>query len=351
MSIIWHRVNETVEVDLSNAEGGYSLRPYYYEIPVLREDLSRYLDYDPNDILAISLVIARRHGEDNYPELLAKRSFWMIKNLCERTDANEEGVAIQLSIDNTLKELAVPYAEACRFPLDRINWFQSKESEGNDNICKFEAMFDDVFRDKERVLHMDLGLHFGAHQRQRLLLLFQRIKSFWQGEYMALMHLLLQVNLPWMKARPRSLEPKIWGLRPESKHEMAAYIGHSVEEEERYWHDPEVFYRMSGKIFGIHRDLRNCPAFRKEILELAQMGMDDETAITCYTRKHGWTESDIFNIQKFLRWTEGMNEPGNYRECSIIPAYPKGYPGISYAKFRRFWLSQHINNENLLCKS
>ena len=29
MKVLWHRVNETVEVDLENAKGAYRARPYY----------------------------------------------------------------------------------------------------------------------------------------------------------------------------------------------------------------------------------------------------------------------------------------------------------------------------------
>ena len=345
MNVTWHRAAGTVE----NYSGNYTARPYYYEIPVLREDLSRYLDYYTNDDLAISLVFASRHDESHYSELLAKRSFWMIKNLCERTDVKDEGVAIQLSVDDTLKDIVIPYAEACRFPLDRINYFTSKERGfGCDNFCKIEALLDAVFRDKERVLHMDLSVHFGEHPTQAPRLLFQRIKMLWRDEPIALMEELLQVNTPDMKANPMPVKRKFWDRRKESKGEWAAYIGHSPDDEERYWRESEWIYRINGKVFGLHRNLMDSPLFADEILKLGQMGGDDETVLLCYVRKRRWTESDIANIEKCFGWSDSTDSHPHYKECSVVPAYSVDNPSIYPTNFERFWLSQHINNEHYM---
>ena len=346
MKVLWCRATETVEIENAN----YTPRPYYYEIPVLREDLSRYLDYHTNDDLAISLVIAHKRSGSQYSELLIKRSFWMIKNLCERTDVQDQGVTIQLSIDDTLKELVIPYAEACGFPLGKVNWFTSKEAKYN-YICKFEALFSDIFRAKKRVLHMDLSLHFGEHPTQKSLPLFERIKSFWRDESMALRKPLWRVNTPEMKANPTPIRRGIWDRCPESKHEVASYIGHSVEDEERYWRESEMICQLDGKMLGFHRDLIDSTQFVNEILELSQIGAgDDEFVIACYARKHRWTEWDTANIEKAFWDSKGEEANPYYKECSVIPAYHKGLLDLSYANFRRFWLSQHINNENLLCE-
>ena len=339
MKVLWRRATETVEIENAN----YTPRPYYYEIPVLREDLSSYLDYWQGNELAVSLVIAGQWSGSHYPELLIKRSFWMIKNLCERTDVQDQGVTIQLSIDDTLKELVIPYAEACGFPLGKVNWFTSKEAKYN-YICKFEALFSDVFRAKKCVLHMDLSLHFGEHPTQKSLPLFERIKLLWRDESMALTEPLWRVNTPEMKANPLPIQRGIWDRCPESKHEVASYIGHSVEDEERYWRESEMICQLGGKMFGVHRDLIDSTQFVNEILELSQIGTgDDEFVIACYARKHRWTEWDIANIDKAAWDSIGEDDNPYYKECSVTPAYHVNGNSIDHIAFRRFWLSQHVN--------
>ena len=333
MKVLWHRVNETIEVDLDSTDGAYRLRPYYYDTPVLREDLSRYLDYYTDSSLALSLVIARRREERHYPELNAKRVFWLIKNLCERTDARDEHVAIQLSVDDTLKDIVIPYAEACRFPLDRINWIETKEAEIF-TICKLEAMFSDVFKDKERVLHMDLNYVIGEHPTQSPIKMFQRAKLAWRGQKrMALFGTLIFKRIDHI---PCPIRLKMWDERDGFKESISEYMGHSIEEEERYWLESELMYNVSGQMFGLHRRLIDDPSFWDEILKLERFIQYDEIAFAVYARKHGWQAFDVANLDYCVGFSDGRDPDPLYKGCSVVHA-----PHTNDPDFRRFWLSQH----------
>ena len=331
MKVLWHRVNETVELDLEDTLGEYRIRPYYYEIPVLREDLSEYLDYYTDKQLAVSLVIALRSEHDQYPELLSKRLFWMIKNLCERTDAKENYVEIVPSIDVALKDMFLPYADACNFPVDRVNWFDSEGDAGF--LLKLEAMFDDVFRDKERVLHMDLAFHVGLHPTQRLLPLFERVKLLWRhNEPMATLGPLLKtldhITPTPLTNRGDRLELVLRG--------MASYMGHSFEAEERYWRESELLYCVPGSLYGIHRHALDDDVFRAEIFELTRMTLQDEHAFACYFRKHNWTTIQVADLSKCFWWSGGFPESPHYKECSMVQAAHRSDPD-----YWKMWVSLH----------
>lgn len=331
--VLWHRVNETVEVDLDNDEGIYEFRPYYYDTPVLREDLSKYLDYYTYTDLAVSLVIARRVESDHYPELCAKRVFWLIKNLCERTDAHDEHVAIELSVDDTLQDIVIPYAKACDFPLDRINWFETKESEIL-TICKLEAICSDVFKGKDRVLHMDLNHVIGEHPTQRPISMFRRAKLAWrEDERMAIFGTLIEARAKHIMTPMRA---DMWDGREGFKELISEYMGHSIEEEERYWLESELMYNVSGRMLGLHRRLIDDPSFWDEILELERIIQYDEIAFAIYARKHGWQSFDISRLDYCVNWSDGRDSYAPYKECSVIHAHHTDDPD-----FWRFWLSQH----------
>ena len=333
MKVLWHRVNETVEVDLDSTKGAYRLRPYYYEIPVLREDLSRYLDYYTDSSLALSLVIARRREEDHYPELLTKRAFWLIKNLCERTDVRDNYVAVQLSVDNTLKDIVMPYADACNFSEDQINWIETKESEIH-TICKLEAMFSDVFKDKNRVLHMDLNYVIGEHPTQSPVSMFKRAKFAWyKQEGMALFGTLISKRSEQIMCPIRF---GWWDERDGFKEAISEYMGHSIEEEERYWLESELMYSVPCKMFGLHRRLIDDSSFRDEILELERFVQYDEIAFAVYARKHGWQSFDVANLDYCLRFSDGFNPNPFYQECTLVDARFTDDSDVW-----RFWLLQH----------
>ena len=333
MKIEWHRPHETVMVEKENNPYFCTRRPYYYSIPVLHESLAYYLDYPYSNEMAVSLVIAKRN-DAHYPELLIKRACWMVKNLCERTDMREEQVRLGLSVDKALEEIAMPYFDACQFPSDRINWFDSLESSAP-GVCKFEALQNDIFTDVERIIHLDLSLLVGKHPTQRILPLFYRFKEKWNTEIFACVGNLLRdrmgnvINaknrLDWNDARQK---------------QFADFTHCSVQEENDYWDYADPLYFISGAIMGFHRTLLDDTSFWADVLHIQRIAGDDEIAMCTYARREGWQQDDVANFFGCFNWSGDKVLPsGHYEECPIIIAYPE----ISF----QFWLSQHIQYENI----
>ena len=162
----WHRWNGIEIIDKPN----YTKRPYMYELPVLRQDLSNYLSYSHGDELAVSLFLSdmgaylRRlkelypeNPDDPYPEyyeLLAKRLPWFVKHLCERTDRVECGVPLRVGITNDIRDAVMPYLEASQFPMDAINWFDNRDAEYR-WAAKYDAIRYPSLRAAKRVLHFE----------------------------------------------------------------------------------------------------------------------------------------------------------------------------------------------------
>ena len=166
MKIEWHKPHEITTIDSENNPAFVTRRPYYYPMPVLKQDMSRYLDYPYSNELGVSISISRIHEISDYPELLLKRACWMVKNLCEKTDVAEVGVPIRLGITTNLNDLAGPYLEACNFPMSAVNWFESREQIARWS-SKFDAMNQPSWGQFKRVLHIDLSFVFGTHPTHR----------------------------------------------------------------------------------------------------------------------------------------------------------------------------------------
>ena len=292
-NVLWHRVDESIEIDIDNDGRAYRLRPVYYSIPVLRTDLSGYFDYWQGNDLSVSLVIASPRIEGrHYPELMAKQSFWMIKHLCERTDAKEEGIHLQLSVDNTLRDTVMPYAEACNYPTDRINWIDS-DPEMSVYYSKFEAIFSDAFIDVQRVLHMDLNFMMGWHPTMRVSRLFNRIKSAWRHrweQHIAVNGSLLVSANPYI---PSPLKKPNWDT---TKHELAGFMGHDVADEVAYWLESKIAYYVPGRMWGLDESLINDSGFRDDIHALVNITGCDEISLQTYARKQNWAGGEAANL-------------------------------------------------------
>ena len=303
----WHRALDSVIVNDSNPKF-CSTRPYLYEIPVLREDLGKYLDYPHDDDMAISLTLGKRN-DNHYPELLLKRTCWLVKNLCEWTDLAESGTRLVFSVDTKLEGLALRYFEACNFPMSNVNWFDSNEGE-NSFSSKFDAVMSDVFKPFKRVFHMDLACRVGNHPTQYQLPLFSRIKKKWGDELFAQAGPLLRDR----KIRINSAKERGWWKY--RRHALSEYIGWGVENEERYWDTNEMLYYIGGMMMGFHRRLLNSPTFNQEILPLNSMS-DDELAMCYYARKHNWTDLTISDFSDCFEW--GGFDPAHLTHYTEAP--------------------------------
>ena len=291
--VLWRRASGDMEIDIGKDEYAYRLRPYYYPAPVLRSNFSGYFDYWQGNGLAVSIVIACSPiFERHYPELITKQAFWFIKHLYDRTDAKEEGVMIQLSVDHRLRDMVMQYANACNYPEDLINWFEHDNSMSV-YYAKTEAMLCDVFKDKERVLHMDANYLVGWHPTHRRLLVFNRIKSSWRHiwrQHIAVMSTLLH---PATAKCPSPMKKGNWD---DVKEEMAAFVGHTVDDETRYWFESDPVYFIPGRMWGLTRALLDNPDFQSEIREIVRITTCDEVGLQTYARKYGWQAYNVADL-------------------------------------------------------
>lgn len=116
-----------------------------------------------------------------YAELLAKRLPWFIKHLCERTDMVECGVSLRVATTNDIRDMVMPYLEACRFPMDAINWIENRDVQ-----YKWAAKYGHLnLSFAKRVLHFDLSFLIGTHPAQRQIPLFAKILERWGDERIA----------------------------------------------------------------------------------------------------------------------------------------------------------------------
>ena len=308
----WHRLTETVEAFRSDLRDFYHLRPYYYELPVLREDLSHYLDYPFDNDLAVSLVLAK-HRDNHYPELMVKQAMWLVKNLCERTDIVWSRTKLVLSLDKKIKEMAMPYLEACQFPQSNVNWFDTDEPNVH-YACKFESILSEVFNPFERVMHLDLSVMFGNHPAQRELPLFSRIKGEWTDQIYAMPG-------PLFQSREYVVVPAERGywLTDHASPVLAEFAGVSVEEDQAYWDTADPFYFVSGIMMGYSRRLLDDPLFRDNIINV-NAAADDEIAMCYYARRCNWQTDDVADLSANFNWGGLYALPHEiYYESPFIP--------------------------------
>ena len=182
MIVKWHRADETITIDTDLRENRVT-RPCYYSTPVLRQDISQYINYPTNSDLAVSLVVWGRPGESNYSELMIKRIPWIVKNLSEQTDLLDCKIPIVVSISADLQDVALPYLEVCNYPLSAINWFENPDP--LTYAVKMEVMRHPVFGTFERILHLDTSIVIRLHANQHPSSFFSSILTKWRDQSFA----------------------------------------------------------------------------------------------------------------------------------------------------------------------
>ena len=305
MKLDWHRANEITSIETENNPNFYHFRPVYYPTPVLRQDISTLLDYESDSELGVSLAIAWRCPSPEegmmyyYPELLLKRLPWVIKNLCEKTDIQQERCRIIATVDTALRELAEPYLEECQFPEDHVNWLESRESIIGGCFNKFEAASHSIFRETQKILHLDLSFHIGSHPSQWGVPMFSRIKSEWTTQCFASYFPLFKPRSDYANCITpmRFYDEK----RDRLIQRFAQFLGHSELEERRYWADIEDHYHFQGGLLGMSRELLDGD-FVRDMERLMEKATDEE-ALVVYARYKGWQQSDVANFDYFFAKT------------------------------------------------
>lgn len=299
--MMWHRADGQLEIK----------RPFLYPTPVLREDLRGYLSYPvTNTEIAISLAVmaTRDKKHTDYPERHMKQACWFVKFLCEYTDIVEHGVAIGLGITTDMREIAMPYLEACQFPLDRIHWFKSQE-DTYQYISKFIAMQHPDVRDCRRILHLDNTLWLGNHPTQRNLPLIKRVLDVWTDQPLAVDRLFKARNGYKMSAME-------WAWDDELDHEhnlpvweaAAKLAGNTPEEEFNYWRTHDPMYYIEDGIWGVTPALIKDLQFGEVVRQISPYKLDT-AYLSMYCRLQGWTEDDVAILREVIPGVDGM--PGD----------------------------------------
>ena len=315
----------------------YARREYLYETPVLRDDLSKYLDYPTNNNLGLSLSLSwMPWSPEHYPELLAKMAPWYVKHLCERTDAVECGVAIRLGVTHDMREIAGPYLEACNYPMDRVHWFDNREATKSRELhirraSKFDSMRHQVFAYTDRILHSDLNFLIGLSQTQRPAPIFSKILEVWADEPLAITgNLRRDRNDLYMNHVHANLYTRRkWDA---TVSELARWCGNSVEQEQNYWDNADEVYYIPTGVFGATRQWLDSHEYRafEEIMHLTH---SDEIGFAVYARSRNWKNRDVANINDAFAWRDGKSVH-YYGECAFVPA-------TSDNMDKEIWMAQH----------
>ena len=285
--LIWHK-HDGIE-NIQN--GDVKKRPFLYPTPVLRQDISKYLDYPVNSDMGVSiyLAICHKYKNSDYPELLAKQACWTIKHLCERTDMVDCGVPLRLGITTDIKKIALPYLNACNFPMPKIDWFDSREDK-YPYSAKIDAMRQPGFKNVKKVFHIDICMMF----KSTSIPLFTNIRSRWTSKPIAVDKAILRSRNDGSGVNPLTQELQ---KNDERWKNVADFCGITVKQAKHYWRYSDPFYIISGQVFGITRDLL-CTSEWFLLDQAIQIGCSDEVALTLYCYKKKWTNKDIDIIGK-----------------------------------------------------
>ena len=332
MLIRWHRPDGVKAFDKE-----YTRRSFLYSTPVLRQNLSSYLDYPVKKDLGVSLSLSiMPSAPKHYPELLSKQVGWFVKHLCERTDMVEMGVPLRVGITRDMGDICMPYLDACSFPMDRVDWFKNREMVMR-RSSKFDAMRYSTFRKVERILHLDMNFLIGSHVSQRPTPAFSRILDLWDDAPTASTGPIVQPRDPYLftDIRKRLDDMNKMELWEDILKEVASFCGHSESEELDYWDNADPIYQFSTGVFGIKRHLLDNPEFWADLEKLLTLIQSDEVALAIYARAKGWeTPKDVDDINSAFNWkTEGLSEL--FGECDFVPALSENIEDD-------IWLSQHI---------
>ena len=315
--MLWHRWSGTETIDTPN----YTKRPYLYELPVLRQDISDYMDYPTKDELVVSLILSdmgaffRRVAEtydtsfqDPYPEyheLLAKRLPWFVKHLYERTDMVECGVALRVFVTNDIRDTAMRYFQACRFPIDCVVWIENTDSQYRWS-SKYDAIRNPALHFAERVIHFDLSFLIGTHPAQRRSPLFREILEAWGDEHIASASGSLTFNrgeqavssLPRVEElafscdQPR--EHPIWEA-------IARVYWENITSLINYWTQCDPFTHIGGGVIGYSQTFLRDSYMQKRFDTLLGASSNDEVVLGLIAHyESDWLK--VANIHDAFRW-------------------------------------------------
>ncbi len=332
--IEWHRHNGILNIFLWRDEK----RAFLYPTPVLRQDLSNYLDYPYRNKLAVSLVLMRRSITAlRYTEALVKRACWFVKHLCERTDVRYQGVPIRLAITTDLYDTAMPYFEACNFPMSAVDWMHSQEAEYRQST-KMIAMKRLAFQSAERVLHMDLCYLIGTHASQYRCRLFRSIERLWTTQPFAMSHSLLldkdKKNLIGDNAM--QYWAREWDVEDPAAHPLwqtlAEYCDEPAEKLKNYWEDNFDAHHVSGGIFGFSREALDSMDLERDLFPIMSVA-NEEAALSAYAYKRNWSNEHCASINESFRWASVTQPVPEDVECRFCYTDEKTNWDV--------WLSQH----------
>ena len=334
----WHR-HSGIEV-VHNPPS--TRRAFLYETPVLRQDLSKYLDYKTDNELAVSLSLCRSAiANPHYPELLAKCMVWLVKHLCERTDMMETRVGLRLGITDDMRDVAMPYLEACQFPFQFIDWFESREPTHTWS-AKYDAMRQSSFASINKILHFDLTLLIGTHPTQRTIPLFSKIRDLWKDRHIATgakliydRHQSEAVPIPRIESISRQHTHKTPQKTPPVWQAVSAIFDTTAEKMFDFWTQVDPFYHIPCTIIGFHRDFLNDEAVWQKIDTLLLATKDDEATFALYIHHTHLSNSDLADISEAFPWGTALDE-------SSAPLYtPYIFVKTGLDTNHRMWLAQH----------
>ena len=313
--MLWHRWNGTETIDKPN----YTKRPYLYELPVLRQDISDYMDYPTEDELAVSLILSdmgvyfRRNSEtyetsfqDPYPEyheLLAKRLSWFVKHLCERTDMVERGVALRVFITNDIRETAVQYLEACQFPMGCVEWIVNRDCQYR-WASKYDAICHPTLHFAKRVIHFDLSFLIGMHPAQRQSPLFKNFLDSWDDEHIAS----ASRTLTYKRGEHAAiLMPRVEQVANGSRahpiwESISKLYGGSISSIIDYWTQCDPFVHIAGGVIGYSQEFLMDKYVRHKFDTLLNPANNDEAVLGLMAHyERDWLK--VANIHDAFRWS------------------------------------------------
>ena len=313
-------------------------RPYIYQSPVLREDLSKLLDYEPCKELGISSTLFRKSRIPlYYVECVAKQACWFVKHLCERTDMVKQQLPFRFGITTDMQDIATPYLEACNFPVHLIDWIESKEAM-YPSSTKMIHMKHDSFKDIERVIHLDVMYHFDTHPTQNVSPWFDRMKKLWMSHSMAL-------PLPMLMLRSEGEREflimdhwdEYWGEDvPSGSHilwnTLSDYTGEPASKLRDHFLNGEYTHEIPASFFGFSRRCLDEMDLDRDIYPIMRVSTD-ECAFVAYTYRQGWGNDDVADLGPTFKWKE-----------PTFPTIPHTYNCVRYSDIETdpdHWMEQY----------
>ena len=283
--IKWHRWNGIEDFEPKVEPGMRVRRPYLYSTPVLKDSLQDYLSYPTSNELGVSIPLYRlgnllyQNTPAEYAECVIKQSVWLVKHLCEHTDASSMGIPIRLGITTDILDLATKYLRLCDFPMDNVDLLTSREHEMW-RATHFDAMRHPSFDNVKRVIHMNTNFLVGSHPDQPQAPLFETILKSWKDEFIAC------TGYPW--AARSDMRFPWWDVierdKSTGKYQKLADVL-AGESEAIAWLQSDPFPYVSGAMFGLTQSSLSDPSFNTELDEMLGV-LTDEVAISLYMFKY-----------------------------------------------------------------